>query len=345
MHSTIPGAFGLPRPEAQLWLDPRQINVLRLLGRLEMMSSSQIYTMEYDGSLTRRTMQRQLEQLHVESKIWQSTVRYSALPGHGGKSGPPRKFPYIYGLTPEGKALLEGLGVEHDQRSLDGLRCREPRGRRISAPTIAHDMVVSWWCSSVLMAAKASRLCTEVFVQSEFTVHEKQRFDALVVLRLNPERPRAEAGTIPWFEGRPCPPEAIELRLGLEVDMATEALSVLAGKAAVTRDLHAAGLYHELFGGPVRTVFLVPTRRRAAQIAAEWRSAWPETWGVIATTSSSEHAEHGTLWGDYRALADGTQSVSLLDELVEGADRRVRRRRTVTLADWVAALGDASGVQ
>jgi len=343
MRSITPGAFGLPRPAAQLWLDPRQIELLRLLGRLEMMSSRQIYAMVYEASVTRRTMQRHLEQLHADGKIWQSTVRYNALPGNTGKRGPPHKYPYIYGLTPEGKTLLGSLGIEHDQRTLDGLRCREPRGRRISAPTIAHDMVVSWWCSSILMAVKGSRLCTEVFVQSEFTIHEKQRFDALVVLRLNPERPRAAAGSIPWFEGRPCPPEAMEIRLGLEVDMATEALSILAGKAAVTRDLHSAGLYQELFGGPVRSVFLVPTKLRASQIAAEWRRAWPESWGVIATTSSAEHATHGTLWGDYRTMSDGTQSVSLLDELIEGADRRVRRRRTVTIKEWMASLDDVSG--
>jgi hypothetical protein len=345
MSATSTGAYQLPRPDPIRWQHPRQVALLRLLGRLEVMTSSQIYAMLYAGDLSRRTMQRQLERLWADRLIWRTTIRYGTLPGRGGQAGPPTKYPYAYGLTAEGKTLLDTLGVEPDQRSLEGLRSHEARSRRGASATLAHDLTVSWWCSSVLMAARQSRLCREAFVQVEFTTHERQRLDALVVLRLTPDRPREQAGFIPWFDGRPCPPDALEVRLGLEMDMGTEALAVLAGKAAATRELQAAGLYHELFGGPLRTVFLAPTRRRAAQIAAEWRSAWPETWGCIATVQSCEHPQHGVLWGDYRALVDGQQPVALLSELVEGADRRVRQRRALTPEDWAATLApDVSGV-
>jgi hypothetical protein len=340
--STPIGAYQLPRPDTQRWLNPAQTELLRLLGRLEMMSSAQIYAMVYAGRLSRRGMQRQLGRLWEDGLVWRSTVRYGALPGRAGQPGPPTKYPYIYGLSPDGKALIDTLGLEHDQRSLDGLRARDPRGRRIPAQTLAHDLTVSWWCASILLAARQSRICHEVYLQSEFVVSEQQRLDALVVLRLRPEHPRAEAGSIPWFEGRPCPPDAVEVRLGLEVDMGTEQLSVIAGKAAVTRSQQAAGRYTQLFGGPIRTVFIAPTRRRAAQIAAEWRTTWPETFGCVATIASCEHPQHGVLWGDYRLLSDGTQPAALLNELVEGSDRRVRPLRAVSLEAWAASLADPS---
>lgn len=334
------GAYHLPRPDTQRWLNHHQIGLLRLLGRLEMMSSAQIYAMVYRGRLTRRGMQRQLERLWNDGLVWRSTVRYGALPGRAGQAGPPTKYPYVYGLSLEGKAMIDTMGLEHDQRSLDGLRARDPRGRRVPAATLAHDLTVSWWCSSILLAVRQSRICHEVFVQTEFVVSEQQRLDALVVLRLRPDHPRTRTGEIPWFDGRPCPPDAVEVRLGLEIDMGTEQLSVIANKAAVTRSHQAAGLYTSLFGGPIRTIFIAPTRRRAAQIAAEWRTTWPETFGCVATMASCEHQNYGVLWGDYRMLVDGSQPAILLSELVEGADRRIRQHRAISQEAWSASLED-----
>jgi hypothetical protein len=331
------GAFGLPKPLARPGLQTRHIDVLRLLGRLDVMTIAQLHTIVYAGQRSKRTVQRDLHWLEDEQLIWHTTARYATLPGQQSKRMPPRKYPYIYGLAPAGKAVLESLGVEPDAHTLDNLKIHEGRSRRGAAATLAHALLVSWWCSSVLLAVQHSPICHDIFVQAEYVTHDRQRLDALVVLRLTPQQPQPqETGSIPWSDGRPCPPDALEIRLGLEVDRGTEPLSVLAGKATVTQELQRAGLYHTLLGGPIRTVFLVPNRKRAAKISAEWRTVWPATWGCISTPQACEHPQYGTLWGDYRALRGGKESVNLVSDLVEGADGRVRARAQITLEQWAA---------
>jgi DNA-binding HxlR family transcriptional regulator len=338
MTTSLPtGAFGLPRPPAMPAISRRRAQLLRLLGRLEVMFSSQIYEMLY-ANVTRRSMQRDLEAMRDDGLIWRTTVRYGTLPQAAGRVQPPMKYPLVYGLTPEGKSVLDALGLEPDVRSLETLKTRDPRGRRVPTLTLTHDLQVSWWCASILMAARASPLVQSVFAQVEFTTHSTQRLDALVILRVCPSRPRAVDGQIPWFDGAPCPPDTHEVKLGLEVDMATEPLSQLLDKAIVTRDLTASGRYTELFGGPIRTVFLAPTPRRAAQIAAEWADAWPETWGVVSTPRGAEHPAHGALWGDYRLLRDGATAAPLLAELLVGGDGRVRERVLCALDAWERTL-------
>jgi hypothetical protein len=334
MNTSLPtGAFGLPRPPAMPQVSLRRAALLRLLGRLELMSSTQIYQMLYQ-SMTRRGMQRDLDVMREEGLIWRTSVRYGALPAAAGHLARPMKYPYVYGLTPEGRTVIDTLELEADQRSLEALKCRDVRGRRIPTLTLTHDLQVSWWCSSVLMEARRNAFVQSVFAQVEFITHATQRLDALIILRICPTRPRDVDGQIPWFDGTPCPPDTVEVRLGLEVDAGTEPLSVLLSKGTTTRDLTATGVYGQLFGGPIRTVFLAPTARRAAQIAAEWRDAWPDTWGVISTPKGAEDADHGALWGDYRMLRDGTTVAPLLAELVQGHDNRVRSRPILSIEEW-----------
>jgi hypothetical protein len=270
--------------------------------------------------------------------IWRTRVPLTARmePEAAGRRRPPLKSPFVYGLTPRGKALLDTLEIEHDQRSLDGLRCRDPQERVVSPNTIAHDLQAAWWCASLLLEVQRSPWCHSVFVQVEFTVHARQRFDALVILRLNPTTPRATVGRIPWFDGTPRRPDEVEVRLALEIDRGTEPLPILLQKAVAYRDLTASGVYHQAFGGPVLPVFLVPTARRAGQIAREWQAAWPDGWGVISLVRAADHPEHGTLWGDYRGLCDSAPT-PLLTALVQEASGRIWLQPVFTLAQWQEA--------
>lgn len=334
-----PGSFGLTPPPALPAIVERQIAVLRLLGRLEVMRSSQIKRLVYPD-MSARGMGKQLATLLGHQLVWRTRVHLEERVSDGSdRRRTPVAPPYVYGLTSAGKALLDTLEVEHDQRSLDGLRAREAGAPVVTPNTIAHDLQASWWCSSLLLEVQRSPWCHSVFVQVEFTVHPRQRIDALVILRLNLTTPRPDLGRIPWFDGTPRRPDEVELRLALEVDRGTEPLPILLQKAVAYRDLTAGGIYGQAFGGPVLPVVLAPTSRRAGQIAKEWQSAWPDGWGVISVVRACDHPTHGTLWGDYRGMCDG-KPFSLLTALLQDGRSRVRFQPLVTLERWRQGMKD-----
>ena len=105
-------------------------------------------------------------------------------------------------------------------------------------------------------------------------------------------------------------------------------------KGRAYRNLTADGTYYRRLGGAVVPVFLVPTRSRARQIAAEWRHVWPDGWGVITTPPSADHPEHGALWGSYFRLSNLNQTTPLMSEVVGGQDNRPEVRTLFTLEQW-----------
>jgi hypothetical protein len=333
------GPFGLLMPTALPWVDDRMAEVLRALGRLEFMLSQQIRQLIYPDT-HRATMYRHLRHLLDEELIWRMPVTIESeqdrrrMVRDGTRRAPPRPTSDAYGLSLNGRTILDTLQVEHDQGVLERLKARDLRGRRPSPSTMAHDLQVSWWCSSVVLAARRHPHCQRIFVQVEYVVNRDQRIDAVVILRFDRSapRPRMEPHRTPWFDGTPRRPGEIEIRLALEVDKGTEPLTVILGKADTYRKLTAAGVYNQLFGGPVLPVFLVPDTTRAAQIAREWRDGWPGGWGVIAVARASEHPEYGCLWGNYRTMVDA-QPFVLLSELRQQGTQ-VEVAPTLTLEQW-----------
>lgn len=336
-----PGSFGLTPPPALPAVVERQITTLRLLGRLEVMRTAQIRRLVYPD-MSARGMGKQLATLLGHRLVWRTRVHLEERVDVGDRKAPPVTPPYVYGLTTPGKALLDTLEVEHDQRSLDGLRAREPTEELVTPNAIAHDLQASWWCSSLLLEVQRSPWCHSVFVQVEFTVHPRQRFDALVILRLNLSTPRPSVGRIPWFDGTPRRPDEVEVRLALEVDRGTEPLPILLQKAVAYRDLTAGGVYSQAFGGPVLPVVIAPNNRRAGQIAREWQTAWPDGWGVISVVRACDHPEHGTLWGDYRGMCDGAP-LPLLTALAPDTRGRVRPQSVASLERWRQGMGQGGG--
>lgn len=329
------GPYGLIRPPSMPDVDDRMTELLRTLGRLEFMLAPQIKALIYPD-MGARTMYRHLAHLLAHELIWRMPVNLErrAERVRDGRPVPPPRSPAAYGLSVAGKALLEALEVEHDQRSLDGLKARDARGRRPAPSTMAHDLQTSWWCASAILAARRHRHCQRIFVQVEYVVSREQRIDAVLILRFDwsAARVRPAVYRTPWFDGTPRRASEVEVRLALEVDRGTEPLTVLLGKADRYRQLTATGVYGQVFGGPVLPVFIVPNKTRAAQIGREWRDGWPGGWGVVAVDRAAEHPRYGCLWGNYRALIGG-QPFALLTELAqEGA--QVRPRQAATLAEW-----------
>jgi hypothetical protein len=242
---------------------------------------------------------------------------------------------FAYGLSDQGKELLNTLEVEHDPLAFARLVSRDPKGRKPDLRTLSHDLQVSWWCLNVILDAAENRYCHKIYVQTEFYPEKSQRIDALIILRLSPDRPRAaeDVGTIPFFDGTELQPGEIDVRLALEVDKGTEELKVLLEKSAKYRDLHKAGIYTATLGGPVLPVFLVQTARRAAQIAREFQDIWPSGWGVVGTPMSVNSVRDGVLWGTYKTLTRA-EPYELLTHLLVERQGRVRFFPTLSRAEW-----------
>ena len=320
------------------------IAVLRLLGRLEVVHTPILQALLFH-QVSRRTMYTRLEELRTQRLIWTERVSWYRTPRSGRQRGvrppPPPKQPQVWGLTQRGRDVLGDMGAEPDERSLAALKIRDLRQKPLSALTIAHDLLAAWWCAAILVPVRDNTLVRSIFCQVEFVSHARQRMDALMVLRLRREgsvRSATEVGTIPWFDGSDRHPDEPEIRLALEIDRGTEQLTTLLDKSICYRDLHKDGTYARTLGGPVMPVFVVPTWRRAGQIASEWQHGWHRGWGLIATTTSADHAEDGPLWGEYKSLREGDQGqrMPVLTRLVVNALGEVSFVPAVTQAVWKA---------
>ncbi len=324
-------------PSALPLLDEREVLLLRLLGRLDLMTLTQIQQAVYP-TYTTRGVQKRLQYLLDDDLIWRVQTRLVAA-NHAAEYARVRKQgAFAYGLADQGKELLNTLEVERDTLTYDRLVSRDPRGRRPDLRTLSHDLQVSWWCLNVILDATENRCCRKLYVQTEFYPEKSQRIDALVIVRLSPDsaRPAAEVGSIPFFDGTELRPGEVDLRFALEVDKGTEELKVLLEKAQKYRDLHKAGVYTATLGGPVLPVFLVQTARRAAQIAREFQDIWPSGWGVVATPFSANTGNDGLLWGKYRTLTQA-EPYDLLTNMVVDRQGRVQFFPALSRAEWRAA--------
>jgi hypothetical protein len=335
----------LPRLALVPDLSDKTVEILRLLGRMEYALTPYIAGLLYEpAGLSRYTMYRHLEVLYELGYAWRTRVnlaprtRNTTIPGEQmiaaeRKEMTPLSIPYVWGLTPEGKAYLELQEIEPDGKSLEGLKVRDRRAPKVPKQTLSHDLQAAWWSCGVIQEAMRCPFLHDVFVQVEYISllqsqrsdgGSGQRIDALVGLRFDPDRDPITGchspGHIPWYDGFASSPRMWWEWFALEVDRGTEALKVLLGKGTVYRDLTLSNTYRRLLGGDLLPVFLVPTARRAGQIAREWNAAWvdkrgdplPSAKGVIATINRSEHPDYGPLWGEYSLLRDGRKKVHLL---------------------------------
>lgn len=321
-------------PSALPLLDEREVLLLRFLGRLDLMTLTQIQQAIYP-TYTVRGVQKRLHYLLDDDLLWRVQTRLVAA-NHAAEYAKVRKQgAFAYGLSDQGKELLNTLEVEHDPLTFDRLVSRDPRGRKPDLRTLAHDLQVSWWCLNVVLDAAENRYCRSVYVQTEFYPEKSQRIDALIILRLRPDnaRPAADVGSVPFFDGTELRPGEIDIRFALEVDKGTEELKVLLEKAEKYRDLHRAGIYTATIGGPVLPVFLVQTARRAAQIAREFQDIWPTGWGVVATPFSANTGRDGVLWGKYKTLTKA-EPYDLLTNMLVDRQGRVQFFPAISHEEW-----------
>jgi Replication-relaxation len=321
-------------PSALPPLDAEEIMLLRVLGRLELMTIQQIHTLIFPH-MTQRGVQYRLNRLVADELLWHAASRTVA----ANMAVVPQKVKtrgaHVYGLLDGAKALLESMEMETDPLTIGRLRSRDGRGRKPDVRTMSHDLQVSWWCMNVLLSVARSRYCRQVYVQTEFYPEKGQRIDALVMLRLSPNHPRPaeEVGAIPFFDGRARQLNEVDIVLALEVDTGSEQLSIILKKVEKYRDLTRNGVYTAAFGAPVLPVFLVQHALRANRISEQFTTLWPNGWGVVGTPQGVNSKLDGVLWGRYLALTDGAP-FPLLTQLAVDAQGKVTFREIITRASW-----------
>ena len=319
-------------------LNSREQQILRLLGRLEVVPSRLIAQLCFPDT-TLISMRRTMLGLYARKLVWRvmTTIEHIDPPESGrGTPQPPPKAPYLYGLTLEGKALLEWGEVEPDDATYDTLRTRSWRDPDLSESKLTHDLLVTYWCASMIGGLRRCPLVEQMRLVVEYVSHAKQRIDALLEVRFSAQRrPQTQPGwTIPWHDGTPVLAHQRVLRFALEVDRGTEPLKTLLNKGLVYRELTQNRVYDQMLGGPVLPVFVVPPGKRSMQIATEWQDAWPGGPGVITTHKKAEHPALGALWGSYYTLKDNPmQPVTLLGKLVPTPETWVE-----LIQQWVPGL-------
>ncbi len=325
--------FGIPFYPLRSAIALRDIHLLRLLGRLEYLTTTHIRRMVYPdmhGSM----VFRRLKSLANQGVIWSEKVAYAVLEDTDSEPlDKPMKLPLIWMLTPLGRDTLADADVEHDARSVHGLKTHDP-AVKLPQLNLTHDLAVSSWLASLIQAVRGNAFCQSMFAQVEFITTPEQRLDALVILRITPGKRREVTHEIPWYAGEPRQPGEVEVRLALEMDRDTEAVKVIGGKAKIYRDLTGTGVYTELFGGPVLPIFIAPYIERMRDIAASWTSVWPDTWGVISTLEASYQSRYGTLWGNYVRLNQRRTVLPLLSEIRVDSRGVVQIVRVMSLEQW-----------
>jgi hypothetical protein len=299
----------------------RDIAILRLLGRLEFVTTAMLKAL-IAPDLSLPALRERLNRLLKEGRSWRQTVTIEQVQPReaGGRSQPPPKAPYVYGLTPEGRELLELLDVESSAAVYAALQTRDRRAPNVPQAQLKHDLLVSSWCASVIDGARRSRLLDTISCQVEYVSartpdgKEQQRMDALLALIFNrePQQQTAPLWMLPWNQGEPPTPRQRVARYAAEIDRGTEPLKTLLAKGLTYRTLTESGHYRQTLGGAVLPVILVPPGKRAAQIAREWQTSWPGGPGVISNFLKADHPTHGALWGAYYTLTDSPPQLTHL---------------------------------
>jgi len=323
-HHDLPSGDGLgfQVTTAVPFRDERMTDVLRFLGRVYIADVKTVFRMLYYRRYDISTVYRDLALLRAQRLIWTAKVQgVHTKIVNNWRPGPPHD---VFGLSRAGKQLLLNMAVESDERALDLLVARDTRGKVPKPNSIAHDLQVTWWCSSVVEGLRLVPWCTGVYVQTEYNAIKNQRADAIVGARFDFTQHRPDLHAIPWISGTPLRPNEVELRWALELDNSTESVNVLVKKFITYRDLHASGTYHQLLNGDVLLVLIVQDARRAAYLAAEFSRAWPGGWGVVSTPSreGANSTPFGALWGTYFDMTT-EQRIPLLSYLARNAQQQV----------------------
>lgn len=312
----------------------REVMVLRLLGRLGMVSSKALFRLlffEPQGSTIaaqERLMYRTLRGLRERHLIWRlegprEIVESTKTPGRRtGKQGE-----FLYGLTHDGRELLADLRAD-PPNVLERLVSRDRRAPSPSSSSMLIDRAISTWCASVIDHARRTYLLAGLTAQARYVVLDKQEersqtLGAVLTLLFDPKGKPTDrpAWDIPWHNGEASDQSWRIMRFAIEADIGLASTFSLLETATTYGRLTQGRAYNGYLGGAPRPVVLVLHSSRVGKVSTAWHDAWPGTPAVITSAARAIHPDHGALWGAYFTLKDDpAQPANLLDGLVSSVD-------------------------
>ncbi|NTU80218.1 MAG: hypothetical protein HGA45_12560 [Chloroflexales bacterium] len=312
----------------------REVMVLRLLGRLGMVSSKALFRLlffEPQGSTIaaqERLMYRTLRGLRERHLIWRlegprEVVESTKTPGRRtGKQGE-----FLYGLTHDGRELLADLRADPSD-VLERLISRDRRAPSPSSSSMLIDRAISTWCASVIDHARRTYLLAGLTAQARYVVPDEeeersQTLGAVLTLLFDPKGKPTDRPVwdLPWHNGEGSDPTWRIVRFAVEVDTGLGFWQALLETANTYGRLTLGNVYDDYLGGAPRPVVIVLHPSRADKVGLAWHKAWPGTPAVMTSARQAIHDQHGALWGRYVTLKDNpAQLANLLDGLVTSID-------------------------
>lgn len=302
----------------------REVAVLRALGRLgpTRMSDLASLVLVGQGQTARYAL---IARLRDRGYLWETRSPGVPTTRADGQPGPPRSQ-RVFGLTTDGRALLDALGAEAAGVHLDRLLARDRRAPVPSQITLVGDLVISSWCAAVLDQARRAPMLVGARCQTKLvtaldpqTGQPLQTSGAYLELIFDPQRRTYDrpGWQVPWFD-EAAPKHCRVLRWTLEVDTGRQAIPTVVLQSQTYARLHQAGTYTKLFGAMPTLVILTVPGQRAGQVIQAWRDGWPDTPALIASTAKAEHPFYGALWGMYSTIKDSPPKTTyLLSSLVQ----------------------------
>lgn len=327
---------------AILPLSERELAVLRLLGRLGMVMGQTIRDLVCPD-LHAASCRRMLRAMAARRVIWKASV-----PNLNDAGRAQGRAPHVYGLTDDGRQLLDTFGAEPHDGTFERLIYRSKQAPAPPAlASLVAETYLSDWCASLLDQVRRTPMLAGVHVQRRYAVTATdgtllQTIGAVIVLAFDPELTTFDraAWTIPWITDGAVSPAWRVVRLALEVDPGVMALRSIFEMAQTYQRLSTDGTYQRLLGGPLRPVLVTPSGRRARAVADVWMGAWEGSPAILSSVDRTCHAHFGVLWGEYMALkSNPVAKASLLGTLLGTVEQWPAK-----IAAWPASCAPSSPV-
>jgi len=324
---------------AILPMSERELAVLRLLGRLGMVMGQTIRDLvcpdQHEASC-----RRLLRELAERKLIWQASV-----PNVNDAGRSQGRAPNVYGLTDDGRQMIDTFGAEPHDGTFERLIYRSKQAP--SAPAVSalvSETYLSDWCASLLDQVRRTPMLAGVHVQRRYAVTAAdgallQTIGAVIILAFDPELKKFDrpGWVIPWLTDGAIASSWRMVRLALEVDTGVMAMRSIFEMAQTYQRLSNDGTYQRVLGGALRPVIVTPPARRARAVAEVWMGAWDGSPALLTNVERTCHQKYGVMWGEYLALkSNPVQKTSLFGSLLGTAEQWPTK-----ITGWSGAAADS----
>lgn len=331
-------AAHLSRPSSPMPLRDREVAVLRLVGRLGITQGVMIRGLVLPD-LSESAGRELLRRLVARKLLWHGNRS-----NHDAAGRLQGRTPRVYGLTEEGRQLLDTFGVESRPDTLQQFVVRAKHAPTPASFQLADESYVSDWCAILLDQVRRHRTFVGAHVQRRYSFIDPagtvlQTVGALIVLAFDKaQRVAPPPGCrFPWLAGGRINDSWLVVYLALEVCPSLMDQRALVQLAQTYQQFSAQGLYRSWFSGPLRPVIITETPQEAERLGALWTKQWPTSPGMISSKDRTSHSEYGVLWGSYTSLANPAQQMPLLGPTLGSVEQWPAK-----IAQWPAVPATAS---